>query len=174
MIKCVVVVPTFNFHLVNQMINQSYVSICAIVTNDRIVAAELGLPKKMTYAVWQFREAVQSTQPDFVFLLTSPANMSFDFFKDEARAINFPARKIIPATYISVYQDIFDLGKRFETFEKSPDKYRIFATGLSYTMFGIRPEYFDLPLINFAFGGQDLYYDYQIAKRLLNELPPPV
>lgn len=60
MIKCVVVVPTFNFHLVNQMINQNYVQIMAIVTDDRIVAAERGLPKELTYAIWQFREVVQN------------------------------------------------------------------------------------------------------------------
>ena len=173
MIKCVVVVPTFNFHLVNQMINQNYVSICAIVTEDRIVAAERGLPKELTYAIWQFREVVQNLQPDYIFLLTSASSDAFKFFNDEARQINFPAKKIVSLTNFLVYGDEFDLAKRLETYEQNPNKSKIFVTGLSYAFHGIRSESFDLPLINFAFPSQDLYYDYEISKKILDKAVPP-
>ena len=174
MIKCVVVVPTFNFHLVNQMINQSYVNIVAIVTDDRITAAERGISKDMTYAFWQFREVLEKYQPDYVFMLTIPNDESFELFKKEARKVNFPTSRIILLTDFISYDDIFDLGKRLEIYEKNPEQYKILATGLSYTQFGIVPECFELPLIKFAFSSQDLYYDYQIARRILDQpVPPP-
>ena len=173
MIKCVVVVPTFHSHLVNQMINQNYVSICAVVTDNRIIAVEQGIPKGILYAFWQFREVLEKHQPDYVLMLTIPNDESSTLFKKEARNINFPTNRIVMLTDFITYDDIFDLGKRFETYEKNPDKYRIFATGASLAQFGIRAECFELPLINFSFSSQDFYYDYQIAQKILNKVVPP-
>lgn len=175
MIKCVVVVPVFNFHLVNQMINQNYVQIMAIVTDNRVIASERGLPKELTYAFWQFREVVQNLQPDYVLMLTVSDDPSFEMFKKEARKVDFPTEKIIQLSDFLYYSREFDLGKMLEKYEQNPNQYQILTTGLSYTLFGIEPNSFDLPLIKFAFASQDLYYDYQIARKILNEaVPPPI
>lgn len=57
--------------------------------------------------------------------------------------------------------------RKIKIFEKEPLKYETLITGISYFVTGIRGEYLDRIGINLAFDSQDLYYDYNIAKYLL-------
>lgn len=49
-------------------------------------------------------------------------------------------------------------------FKKYHKNFDMFATGMSYTSFGLDSTRFKRNLFNFAKASQDLYYDYQIAK----------
>lgn len=44
-----------------------------------------------------------------------------------------------------------------------------FITGLSYHDQGISVNQFDCPVINMAMGSQDLFYDYEVAKYIIEE-----
>lgn len=56
---------------------------------------------------------------------------------------------------------------QIEMFEKKQLEYETLITGISYFVTGIRGEYLKKVGINFSYDGQDLYYDYNIAKYLL-------
>ena len=47
-------------------------------------------------------------------------------------------------------------------------KYKIFITGISYGYTGTNISSYELPILRCASSSQDLYYDYQFAKKLLN------
>jgi len=56
---------------------------------------------------------------------------------------------------------------KIKAFQNEPLKYETLITGISYFVTGIRGEYLSKIGINFAYDSQDLYYDYHIAKYLL-------
>lgn len=53
--------------------------------------------------------------------------------------------------------------KRFDNLNYKPE---LLVTGISYHNDGIEDKCFTIPSFNFALGGQDIYYDYQILKFL--------
>lgn len=154
------------------MIDQSHVNITAVVTDDRVLAVQRGCPKNFVYGFWQIKEVIKKFSPDYILFLV-PFRAPIEFFTREFKKMNYPLNKICD---LSMYHsdEALHLESRINRVRKNPDRYKIFSTGISYSRTGIDPDSFELPLISFADSSQDLYYDYQIAKRLLNELPPPV
>lgn len=54
--------------------------------------------------------------------------------------------------------------------ENKHEKYKAVFTGISYFYKGILTEYFDFNVIKLAFPSQDLYYDFKMAKCIINEI----
>ena len=61
----------------------------------------------------------------------------------------------------------FFVERALRYYEEHSDEIEIFATGNSHTCMGLDANQFKYKLLNFGISSQDLYFDYQIAKRVL-------
>lgn len=59
------------------------------------------------------------------------------------------------------------LTEKYKSFIERQNNIEGFITGISYAYNGIDPSYFKHEIMNFSSPSQDLYYDYQIAKKLV-------
>jgi len=69
--------------------------------------------------------------------------------------------KVIDAEYNYVKEAI-------DIFISSDTEYEMLATGISYCNLGLHPLSLDFKCFKFTFGSQDLYYDYNIIKYILD------
>lgn len=58
--------------------------------------------------------------------------------------------------------------KAMNTLLSSDVIYEVIATGISYCNLGLRVDYIKKPCIKFTFGSQDLYYDYNLIKYIVD------
>ncbi len=59
---------------------------------------------------------------------------------------------------------------KLSTFLENVSNYNTIVLGSSLAYFGVNPEYFDKPGYNMANVSQDLYYDYQILSKYIDQL----
>ena len=71
--------------------------------------------------------------------------------------------------HIFVGASSFDVEKTLRFYKEHSAEFEMFATGISYTSVALDADKFKYKLFNFALSSQDLYYDYQVAKFVLNE-----
>lgn len=71
--------------------------------------------------------------------------------------------------YILNYSlDICDLNYNLTKFQNSNCDFEIISTGISYMKFAILPSVMKMECFNFALPSQDIYYDYNVFKYVLN------
>ena len=165
MIRAVLVVSRYHIPLVNQIIDQQNVQIVAIVTDNRSIAIESGCPSEIAFSFWQLKTVLEIFDFDYLIVL-SFYGKTFDLCKVALHDINLPMIKLCNLSEYPAKTTI-DLLACLHDLKRNSTKYKIFATGISYSQLGIVPENFELPVINFAFTSQDLYYDFQIAKKII-------
>lgn len=61
----------------------------------------------------------------------------------------------------------FDVEKTLRYYREHTKEFEMFSTGISYTSVALDADKFKYRLFNFALSSQDLYYDYKIAKYVL-------
>ena len=82
-------------------------------------------------------------------------------------ALNIPKEKILPlGGFYTPYG--YSFYQRWEIIKKDYEKYKILATGISYSRTSCYLPAYDAPLLMGGNSSQDLYYDYQFAKIALN------
>ena len=170
MMRAVVIISKHNLHLINQLIDQRNVQIVALVADDRMFVSEHCYPKGMVFGLWQLASVVEKTAPDCI-INCMPFDI-FDFCRDELRKVGYPSDKLFMLLEYLLPMAT-ELQSRLNLLRRNPNHYKIFSTGISYSMHSIDAKSFELPLIGFAFASQDFYYDLRVAEKIIQISPPP-
>lgn len=85
-------------------------------------------------------------------------------------SLNVEKTKILQ--FYKVLDSEFDyIENAINMFRSSKIQYEMLATGISYCYVGLRAELMKKRCFTFAFGSQDIYYDYNIIKYILKNYP---
>ena len=137
---------------------------CAIVVDEvepaKKILERVGLPKSLIYPLYDLKECVKDFYYDYVLCVEN--SWGRDFLKIVLE-YNVPKNKIIGLNFFC--NDNFLIERSLKYFEKHAAAFEMFATGLSYTEIGLDVTRFKKKLFNFARSSQDLYYNFQVAKR---------
>lgn len=144
---------------------------CAIVTDEvepaKNFCEKVGLNKNLIFQMYELKECIKNFYYDYA-ILFSDGRLTFGDFPDEMRNYGLPKNKFVHIAITNVTEHnpfILETGLRY--FEEHSAEVEMFATGMSYTAFCLDTTKFKYKLFNFARASQDLYYDYQVAKRVL-------
>ena len=143
---------------------------CAIVVDEPDISKKMlenypSLRDKI-FPFYELKECVENFHYDFILSV-------LDFRSIFKMANDYQKKGVAFEKLVNVClkdngrENDFLLKRALHYYQEHLTEFKIFATGLSYTRDGILPNQFDKKLFNFGRGGQDLYYDYQIAKFIL-------
>ena len=139
---------------------------CAIVVDEPEPAKDfiksVGGNENFVHPFYELKECISDFHYDFV-LCVSNGYDSFFFYKNFSK-YNLPREKFV---YFCVSDGNFLVKRALQYYEKHSAEIEMFATGISYTSVGLDANQFKYKLLNFGRSSQDLYYDYQIANRVL-------
>jgi hypothetical protein len=122
-------------------------------------------------AMWGSFNGIEVKSPSLI------KDLSYDFiiiasqFNDEIYdqliSLGVDRKKILQ--YYKVIDAEYNYIKNaMDSFLTSGIEYEMLATGISYCNFGLKESIMEIPCFKFAFGSQDLYYDYNIIKYILD------
>ncbi|MDU4476654.1 chemotaxis protein [Clostridium sp.] len=105
---------------------------------------------------------IQELKYDFIIIASQYNNEIYN----QLINMNIDRRKIFEYTNFFLL-----MNNRFEynvnLYKNNIEKYKVLITGISYFKNGIQERLLKYNAINFSYDSQDLYYDYQIAKYLI-------
>ncbi|MCQ2023709.1 chemotaxis protein [Clostridium butyricum] len=108
-------------------------------------------------------ESIKDLKYDFIII----ASQFNDEIFEQLISLGVDRKKILE--YYKVIDQEFNYVKEaFDRFLESEIQYEALATGISYCALGLRETLLNRQCFKFAFGSQDLYYDYNIVKYILN------
>ena len=140
--------------------------ICAIVVDEPKTAKEFfeknNLPAESIYPFYELQECITNFYYDCVICISSGL-ISWDMHNHFIKC-GLPLNKFV---HFSLSDENFLVKRALLYYEEHADEIEIFATGISYTSVALDVKEFKYKLLNFGRSSQDLYYDYQIAKRVL-------
>lgn len=146
-------------------------SISAIIV-DNVKEAEkivekYKLPKNILFHYYNLKECLENLTYDYIITALRWSMFSENVIKD-LYSLNISKTKFISLWELDRPQHVCAFSILMKYYNQNASKYKIFVTGDSHFVYGLNILTFSLPLINFARGSQDLYYDYKIAKMILN------
>lgn len=138
---------------------------CAIIVDDvqpaRQILEQTNFPAERILPFYDLKECLEDFYYDFV-LCVSDGRIVGTISKHFSN-LGLPRDK-----YVHVCLTTGQIIERaLNYYEKHAADFEMFATGLSYVASGLDMHQFKRKMINFGSDSQDLYYDYQIAKRVL-------
>ena len=139
---------------------------CAIVVDEPDISKNMfkDYPQitNVIFPFYELKECVNNVYYD----LAISISLGAEILSTELRKYGVQQNKLIPLTALHT-PDNFYLERAFRYYVKNKEKFYMFATGLSYVQHGLIPKLFSRKIFNFGRASQDLYYDYQIAKYVL-------
>lgn len=137
----------------------------AVVVDEVEPAKEIfkrvGLPQDLIYPIYELKECIQDFHYDSLLCVTDFRTM--DILTKQTSAYGLPHNKFVHLNDING-EAPFSLKITLDYYKRNSAEIQMFATGLSYADEALIPVLFKYKLVNFAYGGQDLYYDFQVAK----------
>ena len=100
---------------------------------------------------------------DFIII----ASQYNDEIYEQLISLGVDSKKILQY-YMVIDAEYNYIKSAMDTFLTSEKEYEMLATGISYCNLGLRETIMETPCFKFAFGSQDLYYDYNIIKFILD------
>ncbi len=128
--------------------------------------------------IGQFRKGKKIISPsqiiNYSFKHIIIASQYYKEIAEQLKALNIPEHKIIKLYFYFnyfLYNNPFEFEEKYKNFNNTikQEKYENIITGLSYADVGIIQQLLKVPSFNFALGSQDLYFDYEILKKILTE-----
>lgn len=142
---------------------------CAIVTDEVNTAKEfvkkIGLPENLVYPLYELKTLINEIYYDAV-ICVSDKNTGHEGLGTYVQRCGCPQNKFVHF-YIWNDEGNFLVERALRYYEEHSDEFEIFATGNSHTSAGLDVNQFKLKVLTFGLSSQDLYYSYQIAKRVL-------
>ena len=140
---------------------------CAIVVDEvepaKKILEQVGLPKNLLYPLYELKECVQNFYYDYI--LCSEHGWASELPK-AVRELGVSKDKILGLNFIG--GDNFLVERSLRYFKEHAEEFEIFATGISYTEVGLDVTRFKKKIFNFGHSSQDLYYNFQVAKRAVS------
>ena len=142
---------------------------CAIVTDEEIPAKEfckkIGLPENLIFPLYELKNCIDEIYFD-VLISVSDIYTGYNDLVNYVQRCGCPQNKFIHLYMLNQPKN-FVLERAIRYYEEHFNEIEIFATGNSHTCMGLDATKFKYKLLNFGSSSQDLYYGYQIAKRVL-------
>ena len=154
------------------------------VVVDNVESAKKLLPSKKIFPLYDLKECVTKLDYDLVVCIT-PLRIYSQSLQKQVLKFGLPTNKIVSFVIINDFDedflsntfpryrmsDPFLLERSLRYYKKHSSEFEIFATGMSYTAYGLDTSKFKHKLFNFAGSSEDIYYDYQIAKFIIANNP---
>ena len=141
---------------------------CAVVVEESDLAKRrlVNVPplREKIYPLYELKECIAENY-------FNVAICAFPFWNEmskEFKKYGLPKNKLISLTEIHTNGN-FLLEKSLRYYGQNLLDFEMFATGASRVQFGLVPKQFKRKLFNFGNSSQDLYFDYQIARRILTK-----
>lgn len=139
---------------------------CAIVVDDDEKAKKMleNVPqlKEKIFPFYELPECIENFYYDFVLCICD--GRFFWNIHNRVSKCGLPRTKFF---HVFVGTSNFDIEKTLRYYKEHAAEFKMFATGISYTSVALDVDKFKHKLFNFAVSSQDLYYDYKIAKYVL-------
>lgn len=141
---------------------------CAIVVDEPDIAkkmlANVTPLRDKIFPLYELKDCVEGKYYDLVLCVTD--NRMGDIWKT-LNKYELPAEKYLHVRFADDRENFFLLERALRYYKGHAAEFEMFATGISFIRDSIDTSKFGKKIFNFALGGQDLYYDYQIAKFVL-------
>ena len=141
----------------------------AIVVDDvepaKNFMSQYNYPANHIFPFYDLKECVENIDYDCIVLLTHEnfrETLQDRIFESKPKTNFFVAFSGINSSYN------FSVRIKLNYYKKFFSGVHIFATGISYSQAAFYNQVFDYRLMNLAQFAQDLYYDYQIAKKIFS------
>ena len=140
---------------------------CAIVVDEPDISKKMfeNIPqlKNKIFPFYELKECVENNYYDLV-LLVSTFAIDSDI-RANLKEYGVSDKKFVEIVFPVMFN--FQVERALRYYNEHIAEFEMFATGLSYTRYALIPKLFKRKLFNFGCDGQDLYYDYQVAKFIL-------
>lgn len=142
--------------------------ICAIVVDEVEPAKEIlkrvGLPVTLLHPFYEIKECLERFDYDYCLCLEN--------FLHSRSLLNMVLEYAVSKNKVLDFDPIYDarhffVERALRYYKAHATEFEMFATGLSYSIRALDAAKFRYKLFNFAHGAQDLYYDFQVAKRVV-------
>ena len=142
---------------------------CAIVVDDPDISKNMfeNYPQitNLIYPFYDLQECIDKLYYDFVLCISDPRILWTIYKKFMECGLSREKFFQICISPDSLNDSRVESTLRF--YKEHSTEFEMFATGISYTAVALENNHFKHKLFNFARSSQDLYYDYQIAKYIL-------
>jgi len=142
---------------------------CAFVVDEVNTAKDFvkksGLPENIIFPLYELKNCIDEIYFD-VLISISDFYTGYNDLANYAQRCGCPQNKFIHLYMLNQPKN-FVLERALRYYEEHSAEIEIFATGNSHTCMGLDATKFKYKLLNFGRSSQDLYYSYQIAKRVL-------
>ena len=143
---------------------------CAIVVDDPDIAKQIlkNVPqlREKIFPFYELKECIENNYYDLT-MFVSEERASWSI-ANKFMKYGLPREKFFNLRLsINGFAPHF-LEKNLRYYKEHAEDFEMFATGTSYTSVGLDVNKFKYKLFNLGQSSQDLYYDYQIAKFILN------
>lgn len=155
--------------ILTQVLNPNLKYVAVVVDESEIakkIIAECGDSPNMVYPIYDLKECIENIDCDYIVCASDPSTVNL--LPQQVYKYGAPKNKTVPFYLTSDGNHSHIIKRALSYFEKHSAEFEMFATGMSYTSFGLDSTKFNHKLFNFAKASQDLYYDYQIAKFAVN------
>lgn len=143
---------------------------CAFVVDEVKPAKEFltkfSLPEKMIYPLYELKNLIDEIYFDAL-ICVSDGYTGYDALANYVQRCGCQQNKFIHLSVLGGIERNFLLERALRYYQEHSGEIEIFATGNSHTCAGLDANQFKYKLLNFGASSQDLYYGYQIAKRVL-------
>lgn len=141
----------------------------AIVTDEvqpaKDFVKKIGLPENLIYPLYELKNCIEEFYFDTL-ICVSDGVTGYDDLANYVQRCGCPQNKFIHLQNLNSAQN-FLIERALRYYEEHSNEFEIFATGNSHACMGLDANQFKYKLFNFGRSSQDLYYSYQIAKRVL-------
>ena len=142
---------------------------CAIVTEEVAPAKNFikstGLPEQLIHSFYELKACIENFYYDVVLCISDGRTATT--INEHIKKYGVPQEKFLNIYLTDNSDNIFLLERALRYYKEHVDEFDMFATGSSYMEKGLDSTKFKRKLFNLGKGSQDLYYDYQVAKRVL-------
>ena len=143
---------------------------CAFVVDEvnpaKEFAKKVGLSEDLIYPLYELKNVINEIYFDVLICvsdnITGIPNLFHYMFQ-----CGCPKNKLVHYLHLANGTVNFVVERALRYYQEHSEEIEIFATGNSHTGKSLDANQFKYKLLNFGRVGQDLYYGYQIAKRVL-------
>ena len=145
---------------------------CAIVVDEEIPAKrfvkDIGLSADLVYPLYELKTCIKDINYDALVCVSGDfrGQIGYDDLSNYVQRCGCPQNKFVHVHPMEGTGN-FLLERALNYYDEHSDEIEMFATGNSYTPAGLDTNCLKYKLLNFGISSQDLYYGYQIAKRVM-------
>ena len=164
-----VLLVTFSEYLpvaLTQVLNPA-LEYCTIVVDEPDIAKNMlkNVPplRDKIFPFYDLKECIENNYYDFVLLISTFA-IDADI-RASLKEYGVSEKKFVEVVFPATFN--FQVERALRYYKEHVQDFEMFATGMSYTRYGLMPKIFKRKLFNLACDGQDLYYDYKTANEVM-------